>query len=158
MGDTERMILGTTGEMIKTPIAVGIVYYMALKHQAADKIYVRSKNVSSISTRKSIMSRQPISGRSKGGGLRLGEMEYDCLIAHGASKLVTEVSENSDMVDVPYCNTCKIVTDIFQIPARTSGLCRLCKTTNTVIKRVPFSYVILKDMLLAANINVQTEL
>ena len=163
MRDTERMILGTTGEMIKTPIAVGIVYYMALKHQAADKIYVRSKNISSISTRKSIMSRQPISGRSKGGGLRLGEMEYDCLIAHGASKLVTEVSENSDMVDVPYCNTCKIVTDIFHsdgriFPARTSGLCRLCKTTNTVIKRVPFSYVILKDMLLAANINVQTEL
>ena len=161
MRDTERMILGTTGEMIKTPIAVGIVYYMALKHQAADKVYVRSKNVSSISTRKSIMSRQPISGRSKGGGLRLGEMEYDCLIAHGASKLITEVSENSDMVDVPYCNTCKIVTDIFHsdaLSARTSGLCRICKTTNTVIKRVPFSYVILKDMLLAANINVQTEL
>jgi len=152
MRDTERMILGTTGEMVKTPIAMGIVYYMALKHQAADKIYVRSKNVSSISTRKSIMSRQPISGRSKGGGLRLGEMEYDCLIAHGASKLVTEVSENSDMVEVPYCNTCKIVTDIF------NGLCRLCGTTHTVSKRVPFSYLILKDMLLAANINVQTEL
>ena len=152
MRDTERMILGTTGEMIQTPIAVGIVYYMALKHQAADKIYVRSKNVSSISTRKSIMSRQPISGRSKGGGLRLGEMEYDCFIAHGASKLVTEVSENSDMVDVPYCNTCKIVTDIF------NDVCRLCKTTKTVTKRVPFSYVILKDMMLAANINLQTEM
>ena len=152
MRDTERMILGTTGEMIQTPIAVGIVYYMALKHQSADKIYVRSKNVSSISTRKSIMSRQPISGRSKGGGLRLGEMEYDCFIAHGASKLVTEVSENSDMVDVPYCNTCKIVTDIF------NDVCRLCKTTKTVTKRVPFSYVILKDMMLAANINLQTEI
>lgn len=152
MRDTERMILGTTGEMIQTPIAVGIVYYMALKHQAADKIYVRSKNVSSISTRKSIMSRQPISGRSKGGGLRLGEMEYDCFIAHGASKLVTEVSENSDMVDVPYCNTCKIVTDVF------NDVCRLCGTTKTITKRVPFSYVILKDMMLAANINLQTEI
>ena len=152
MRDTEKMILGTTGEMIQTPIAVGIVYYMALKHQAADKIYVRSKNVSSISTRKSIMSRQPISGRSKGGGLRLGEMEYDCFIAHGASKLVTEVSENSDMVDVPYCNTCKIVTDVF------NDVCRLCKTTKTITKRVPFSYVILKDMMLAANINLQTEI
>ena len=152
MRDTEQMILGTTGEMIQTPIAVGIVYYMALKHQAADKIYVRSENVSSISTRKSIMSRQPISGRSKGGGLRLGEMEYDCLIAHGASKLVTEVSENSDMAEVPYCSTCKIVTDVF------NGVCRLCGNTKTVTKRVPFSYVILKDMMLAANINLQTEI
>ena len=149
MRDTEQMILGTTGEMIHTPIAVGIVYYMALKHQAADKISVRSENVSSISTRKSIMSRQPISGRSKGGGLRLGEMEYDCFIAHGASKLVSEVSENSDMVNVPYCSTCQIVTDV--------DVCRLCQT-KTITKRVPFSYVILKDMMLAASINLQSNI
>jgi DNA-directed RNA polymerase beta subunit len=153
--DTEKMILGTTGEMIETPIVMGIVYYMALRHQAADKIYVRSN--SSLKSRhnqnaKSIMSRQPIAGRSKGGGLRVGEMEYDCLIAHGASTLVTEISENSDMVDVPYCDTCKIVTDVFD------STCRMCNTTKTVRKRVPFSYVIFKDLMLASNINMQAEL
>ena len=145
MSDTENVTLGTTGESVRTPVAIGIVYYMALKHQAADKMYVRSAGP------KSIMSRQPISGRSKGGGLRFGEMEYDCLVAHGASKLVTEISENSDMVDVPYCAACGVVTDVFDTP------CRLCQR-NTVRKRMPFSYVVLKDLMLAANIQVRTAL
>ncbi len=144
-GDTETLTLGTTGEMVETPVAMGIVYYMALKHQAADKVYVRSSGP------KSIMSRQPISGRSKGGGLRFGEMEYDCLIAHGASKLITEVAESSDMVDAPYCTRCHVVTDLFD------GECRLCDR-KTVIKRVPFSYVVFKDLMLAANVQVQTKL
>ena len=145
LGETETLIMGTTGEMVQTPITMGIVYYMALKHQAADKIYVRSSGP------KSIISRQPISGRSKGGGLRFGEMEYDCLVAHGASKLITEVSRDSDMVEAPYCDRCKIVTDVFD------GNCRLCGCP-TVRKHVPFSYVVLKDMMLSANIQVQTEL
>ena len=144
-GDTEEVTLGTTGESVQTPVAMGIVYYMALKHQAADKVYVRSAGP------KSIMSRQPISGRSKGGGLRFGEMEYDCLIAHGASRLVTGVSENSDMVDVPYCRECSVVTDLFD------SECRLCRR-GTVSVKMPFSYVVLKDLMLAANIQVQTAL
>lgn len=145
MQDTETLTLGTTGEMVETPVAMGMVYYMALKHQAADKVYVRSSGP------KSIMSRQPISGRSKGGGLRFGEMEYDCLVAHGASKMITEVSESSDMVEAPYCRECNIVTDIFD------EKCKLCQSP-TVRKRVPFSYVVLKDLMLAANIQVQTKL
>jgi DNA-directed RNA polymerase beta subunit len=150
--DTEILTLGTTGETIENPVAMGVVYYMPLKHQAADKVYVRSAGP------KSIMSRQPISGRSKGGGLRFGEMEYDCLIAHGASKMLTEVSESSDMVEVPYCEKCMIVTDTFDLAGPGEvGKCRLCKS-QTVRKRVPFSYVVLKDLLLAANIQVQTDL
>lgn len=144
MGDTERLTLGTTGEMVQTPVAMGIVYYMALRHQAEDKVYVRSSGP------KSILSRQPISGRSKNGGLRFGEMEYDCLISHGASDLITEVSESSDMVDAPYCDTCKIVTDVFDTP------CRLCGHA-TVCRRVPFSYVVMKDLFLASNMYVRTE-
>lgn len=143
--DTERVILGTTGEIVQTPIAIGVVYYMALRHQASDKVYVRS------SGSKSLMSRQPISGRSKGGGLRIGEMEYDCLIAHGASKLVTEVSENSDMVDVPYCNTCNTVIDKF------NDKCSVCNS-DIINKRVPFSYVVFKDLMLSANIRIQTKI
>ena len=153
--DKEQMISGTTGRPICTPIAMGFVYYMALKHQARDKIYVRNTGS------KSLMSRQPISGRSKGGGLRFGEMEYDCLIAHGASKLVTEVSEHSDMVEVPYCTKCRTVTDIFGREAspeheiRRGDVCGSCGTT-TVVKRMPFAYTVFKDLMLSANIKVET--
>lgn len=145
MSDTELVTLGTTGEIVQTPVAIGVVYYMALKHQAADKIYVRS------SGSKSLMSRQPISGRSKGGGLRFGEMEYDCLIAHGASKLITEVSEHSDMVEVPYCGKCNMVNDLFE------DHCKLCGGSISM-KKVPFSYMVFKDLMLSVNIRVRTKL
>ena len=139
--DTEIMMLGTTGEMISTPIAMGIVYYMALSHQVEDKVYVRSYGPMSM------MSRQPISGRSKGGGLRFGGMEYDCLVAHGASKLITNISLNSDSTEVPYCTNCNIVMDV--------QICRYCNK-NTVKKHVPFSYVVMKDLMLAAGIKMQS--
>ena len=74
-------------------------------------------------------------------------MEYDCLVAHGASSLITEVAESSDMVDVPYCDSCKIITDVFD------KSCSLCET-KTVRRRVPFSYVVMKDLLLAANVQI----
>jgi DNA-directed RNA polymerase beta subunit len=145
MKDTETVTLGSTGETVDTPIAIGVVYYMALRHQAADKIYVRSSGP------KSLMSRQPISGRSKGGGLRFGEMEYDCLIAHGASKLLTEVSEHSDVVDAPYCRQCMVINDMF------SDTCKLCGGDITV-ERMPFSFLVFKDLMLSANIRVETRL
>ena len=139
--DTEKMFMGTTGEMISTPIAMGIVYYMALSHQVEDKVYVRSYGPTSM------MSRQPISGRSKGGGLRFGGMEYDCLIAHGASELITSVSLNSDSTEVPYCSNCSVVMDV--------QVCRYCNR-NTVKKHVPFSYAVMKDLMLSAGIKVES--
>ena len=139
--DTERMILGTTGQMISTPIAMGVVYYMALSHQVEDKVYVRSYGPTSM------MSRQPISGRSKGGGLRFGGMEYDCLVAHGASKLITSISLNSDSTEVPYCTNCCVVMDV--------QICSYCDK-KTVKKHVPFSYVVMKDLMLAAGIKMQS--
>jgi hypothetical protein len=68
------------------------------------------------------------------------------------------VSESSDMVEVPYCENCLIVTDTFDSAGPGElGQCRLCRR-QTVRRRVPFSYVVLKDLLLAANIQVQTRL
>lgn len=140
--DTEEMILGITGEEIEQPIVTGFVYYMALKHQAADKVYARSSGP------KSLMSRQPIAGRSKGGGLRFGEMEYDCLIAHGASNLITNIADKSDMTEVPYCSKCDLICDVYD-------KCRMCNT-NVTLKKVPFSYVVYKDLMLSANVRINT--
>ena len=98
---------------------------------------------------RSLLSRQPVPGRSKQGGLRFGEMEYDCLIAHGASKLITSIADNSDMCDVPYCKNCNVFSDI---PIRTTNdVCKLCGE-KTDVKRVPFSLLVFKDSMLSANI------
>lgn len=88
---------GLTGEMMEADIFMGPVYYQRLKHMVEDKINYRSTGP------KNPLTHQPVQGRSNNGGLALGEMERDGLVAHGISKFLNEsFMDRSDKADVQY--------------------------------------------------------
>ncbi|MEW6063054.1 MAG: DNA-directed RNA polymerase subunit B [Nanoarchaeota archaeon] len=96
---TETMYNGITGKQLKVKIYVGNIYYLKLKHMVANKLHARA------SGKIQLLTRQPIEGRAKGGGLRVGEMEKDCLVAHGASLLLKERFD-SDKTVLYVCESC----------------------------------------------------
>ena len=90
---------GMTGERIQSEIFIGPTYYLRLKHMVKDKINFRSKGPNTA------LTRQPVQGRSNDGGLRIGEMEKDAIIAHGASKFLNDsFMKRSDEYYMAICN------------------------------------------------------
>jgi DNA-directed RNA polymerase beta subunit len=122
--DTHRFFHPFTGEMIDTPIVMGLVYYMRLPQFVADKISARSDGAIVEKTR------QPVKGRSSRGGQRCGEMEEPAFVAHGAGKFAFDkLVINSDLVTPYICNDCGI-------PNQTNH----CICGNTDLAAIPMSY------------------
>ncbi|VVB83878.1 DNA-directed RNA polymerase subunit B' [uncultured archaeon] len=95
----ETMYNGITGKRMDVKIFVGNLYYLKLKYMVGNKMHGRA------SGKVALLTRQPIEGRSRGGALRLGEMEQEALVAHGASLLLKE-RYDSDKVVLPICMKC----------------------------------------------------
>ena len=99
----EIMYNGLTGEMFSAKIFIGPAYYQRLKHIVRDKINARNGGEGNPIDQ---ITRQPIKGRKRGGGIRIGEMEKDSLIGHGISQFLKE--SMVDRSDIYSCVVCKL--------------------------------------------------
>uniref|UniRef100_A0A1B6DRA4 DNA-directed RNA polymerase subunit beta n=1 Tax=Clastoptera arizonana TaxID=38151 RepID=A0A1B6DRA4_9HEMI len=131
---------GISGEPLEAYIYSGPVYYQRLKHMVQDKMHARSRGP------RAVLTRQPTEGRSKEGGLRLGEMERDCLISYGASMMLVErLMISSDAFDVDVCNQCGRLGY--------SGWCHGCHSSASVSTiRIPYACKLLFQELQSMNI------
>ena len=134
---------GCTGKPLNAFIFMGPVYYQKLKHMVLDKMHGRPRGP------RAQLTRQPTEGRARDGGLRLGEMERDCLIGYGASSLLLErLMYSSDVYDATVCQTCGLLSY--------PGKCTYCENIGleyelTTIK-MPYAAKLLFQELQAMNI------
>ena len=100
-GTEVYMINGKTGRMMSTPWFLGSNFYQSLKHMVFDKFAARNRGP------RAVLTRQPLEGRAKQGGLRVGEMERDAILAHGGSRVLDDRSRvASDGHSAPVCLKC----------------------------------------------------
>ena len=95
----EIMYNGMTGEQLETEIYFGPTYYLRLKHMVKDKINYRARGP------RTVLTRQTVQGRSNNGGLRVGEMDRDAILAHGMTRFIEEsMMERGDKYYMAICN------------------------------------------------------
>lgn len=138
----ETLTNGMTGETIKAKIFMGPTYYQRLKHMVGDKIHSRAQG--HVTT----LTRQPLEGRSRDGGLRFGEMERDCMIAHGASRFLKErLFDCSDPYQIIVCDQCGMITT-------SPDECSACRKDNVTKCNMPYAAKLLCLELMAMGIKV----
>lgn len=138
------MYCGITGERFQSKIFMGPTYYQRLKHMVSDKMHARARG--SLTN----LTRQPLEGRSRDGGLKLGEMERDALVAHGVASVINErLFKVSDPFKIPVCKKCEIM-----VANETS--CQSCKENDIKWVAIPYAskllFTELNTLLLKLNI------
>lgn len=144
---SEPLYNGLTGQVMQADIFLGVVFYQRLRHMVSDKSQVRSTGPINQITR------QPVKGRKKHGGIRLGEMERDALLSHGVAFCLQDRLMNcSDSHLAHVCGRCGHLLTVYQQPvaqASASGVtsaniaavglrtpwrqtCSLCKSAEHV--------------------------
>jgi DNA-directed RNA polymerase beta subunit len=101
-GGHQRMYNGMTGEWLDVAIFIGPTTYQRLQKFVIDEHYSVRRGPTTQ------LTRQPLDGTAKNGGLRIGEMEKDVLASHGVGRLLHEkFYKNSDGANIYVCRICQ---------------------------------------------------
>lgn len=142
----ELMYSGETGEQMECSVFMGPTFYQRLKHMVNDKQHARATGPPVA------LTRQPAEGRSRDGGLRVGEMERDCLAAHGVVSFMKDrLYESSDKYAVHICDECGMIA-VYN-DAKHVHLCNMCENrTNFSKVELPYACKLLFQELSGLNI------
>ena len=142
----ETVYNGQTGEKMEALVYTGSCYYQRLKHMVQDKIHCRSSK-GPIAT----LTHQPTEGRMREGGLRIGEMERDCMISLGCSGLLQErLMDLSDKYKTTVCEKCGLLC--IGNPEKNIYLCKSCKSKNVSWVTMPYATKLLIQELYSVGI------
>ncbi|XP_017970034.1 PREDICTED: DNA-directed RNA polymerase III subunit 2 [Theobroma cacao] len=137
---------GISGCPLQAYIFMGPIYYQKLKHMVLDKIHARGSGP------RVMLTRQPTEGRARNGGLRVGEMERDCLISYGASLMIFErLMISSDPFEVQVCRKCGMLGYFSHKLKR--GICSSCSNGDNIsMIKLPYACKLLFQELQSMNI------
>ena len=142
----ETMYDGRTGKKFPADVYMGVVYYQKLHHMVADKIHSRARG------QVQMLTKQPTEGRARGGGLRFGEMERDCLIAYGASMMLKDrLLEESDKAEINVCERCGLLA-YYDVKQR-RFICRVCGEKSKISSVViAYAFKLLLQEMMSLNV------
>ena len=136
---------GFTGKKLKCKVFMGPTYYQRLKHMVSDKVYARTTG------NYTTFMRQPVEGRSRDGGLKFGEMERDCMLAHGTTHFIKEkLFNNSDKFHVHVCDNCGFMMNSL-------SSCAICHNNNVRKCDFPYASKVLAHELMAMGIKMKIQ-
>jgi DNA-directed RNA polymerase II subunit RPB2 len=145
---------GLSGEQLDANIFIGPVFYQRLKHMVNDKQHSRS--IGPMVN----LTRQPAEGRSRDGGFRVGEMERDVMLAHGAARFCRErLYDVSDKYSVHVCKKCGLIAQYNDSSSTsfsrfhfTVHKCSVCDNmTDFAYVEVPYAFKLLAHELQTIN-------
>jgi len=149
----ERMHDPRTGKRMHVQAYIGVISYQVLKHLVCEKLHARGARGPVTS-----LCRQPVEGRARMGGLRVGEMERDCLLAHGASAVVGSMLHyQSDPCVVQVCTICKRMGYKCKLTGRNRCCDRKCPQDEVLDVNMPHTSKLLFQELVSLGVQMKLD-